>query len=212
MRPSMAVLTKENYEAIAAILKAAKDKETIITLLVEYFKVNNPRFDATQFLRAVKAQPREMARASPLDVNEAIDLLGRQKEATFPWAGSKRSYELRRAGLGKFESGFLVDRWVYGLSLEEGVVIGDVTEVGWAVVPVTLGPDAVKDVREEAKRQDDIVTPDEEAFISDMFGAMVVEDDQGFVDVEYFETEREWLDKQEEWERAEEEFREGEEE
>lgn len=210
----MSVLTKENYEAIAAILKLATTKRQIVEGLVEYFKVNNPRFDATRFLQAVGGERTKVTeigrmRATPAEINMAIDVLGREKEGTFPWAGEKRSYELRREGPGKFESGFLVNRFVHALSLEESELIGDVTEVGWAAVPVPLGPSAVKEVMDLAEDLRDTLTQDERAFIADMHGAVVVEDDQGFVEVEYFEGEREYLDRIKEWERAEAEFREG---
>ncbi len=50
----MGRLTKENFEAIARILGEATTKSDIEKELMEYFKRNNPNFDRTRFIQAVR--------------------------------------------------------------------------------------------------------------------------------------------------------------
>lgn len=60
-KPTMdeATFTKQHYIAIANILKSAKDKDSIVNQLVDFFKKDNPLFDKTKFIQYVGASVKE---------------------------------------------------------------------------------------------------------------------------------------------------------
>lgn len=79
---------------------------------------------------------------------------------------------------GKYEGGLVIDEHVHGLTLEgwQDEECGDVSELGW--FGLLKGPiDLPADVD---------VTAEERAFLGRIAGAIVSEDNNGFVSVEYF--------------------------
>lgn len=105
------------------------------------------------------------------------------------WAGKDKTYYLRRYPYpGRFEGGFVIDEFIYELTMG-GDYVGDM-EFGQVASFVPLDDEnALKDMEEIAEDISEAPLTDEErAFISHMAGAIVTEDDQGFIDVEYFET------------------------
>ncbi len=98
---------------------------------------------------------------------------------------------IRRYGPGKFDT--ILDSYVYRLSLDGAESVGDVSEIGIVYSRVKLGPDAVKDIEAEIEREkDDPLTDEERELVKDSFGAILTENDQGFVSVDYFDTEKEY--------------------
>jgi hypothetical protein len=126
------------------------------------------------------------------------------------WAGKSRTYYLRKyPHPGKFEGGFAIDPLLYEASLEWGdEVIGEV-EYGHASTP--LSGDQPHEtgfsegIEEIAEREGDHLTQEEKAFLKNIAGALVTEDNFGFVDVEYFEGKKEFdqaiVAIEEEWEK-----------
>lgn len=97
---------------------------------------------------------------------------------------------LREYGPGKFS--LEIDAAVYDASLEGGAdeEIGDVETTGWyGILRGAIDPPAD-------------ATPEEKAFLAAQAGAIISEDSQGFVSVEYYESETEledaWSDIQDE--------------
>jgi hypothetical protein len=106
---------------------------------------------------------------------------------------------IRRYGPGKFNT--ILDSYVYDLSLDGADTLGDVSEIGIVYSAVDLGPDALADIEKSvAKGNDGPLTPEERRLIEKSAGAILTENDQGFVSVDYFDTEDE-LDK--DWEEIE---------
>ena len=108
---------------------------------------------------------------------------------------------IRPYGPGKFDS--IIDGYVYDTTLdgccEEA---GDVSGPGWhARVPLGDG-ETLKQIHEHAAEQGDQLTTEEEEQILNHAGAIVSENDQGFVGVSYYDTEKElekaWADVEEE--------------
>lgn len=99
---------------------------------------------------------------------------------------------IRRYGPGKFDT--ILDSYVYGLSLDGGAEdAGDVSEIGIVYSRIELGPDAVKDIEEKlAQDKEEPLTPEERELLEQSFGAILTENDQGFVSVDYFETKKEY--------------------
>ena len=98
---------------------------------------------------------------------------------------------IRRYGLGKFK--LAIDEYVYRLSLDGVETIGDVSEIGIAYYRLELGPDALKDIEEEIRREKgDPLTEEEKDLIRNSYGAILAEDDRGFVYVYYAGTKREY--------------------
>ncbi len=111
---------------------------------------------------------------------------------------------LRRARLGKFEGGLFINQYVYDLTLEGwGDGTGDVSEIGVYYSSVELGPEALKRVEEIVDEEGDKLTPEERALIIDSYGAIVSENDQGFVSVDYYEDQESFED---DWKRIEKEI------
>jgi hypothetical protein len=99
---------------------------------------------------------------------------------------------IRRYGFGKFST--ILDSYVYALTLGglgEGV-IGDVDEIGYAAEGILLGPDSLPDIEWAAKEQGDKLTQEERDLVARSYGAIVIEDNQGFVAVDYYDNEKEF--------------------
>lgn len=93
-----------------------------------------------------------------------------------------KNYNLRPALPGKFEGGYVIDEVVYELSLDGAdEEVGDVIEEGvWYGLLESLdGLDTSG------------FTEDEKKFIAEQVGAIIREDSQGFVTVEYFDSHKE---------------------
>lgn len=120
-----------------------------------------------------------------------------------------RTYELRRyPHPGKYEGGLYIDEVVRDMTLDDNdETTGDAETVGWyglirgAIQTEECGQCGcahivgfVGDCRNDAHRLD----ADESPFLSAIAGAIVREDSQGFVSVQYFETAvalaEEWAD------------------
>ncbi len=124
----------------------------------------------------------------------------KEKEMTFAemekmgvrfWAGKDRTYYLRRyPHLGKFEGGYLIDQYIYEMAGEAGHYIGDIETTGLAT-PMKFDPLLVSDVEEAIKKDGDYLRKEEREFLLGMAGAIVIEDSQGFVDIDYFEDKNE---------------------
>jgi len=100
---------------------------------------------------------------------------------------------LRRARLGKFEGGLLINQYVYDLTLEGwGDSEGDVSEIGVVYDALELGPEALQRIEEIAKEDRDELTDEKRDLIKNSYGAILEEGEQGFVGVEYFDTEKEF--------------------
>ncbi|MGI0150057.1 MAG: hypothetical protein ACREDF_11080 [Thermoplasmata archaeon] len=108
---------------------------------------------------------------------------------------------IRRYGPGKFDT--ILDSYVFSLSLDGADTVGDVSEIGIVYSRIELGADAVKGIEREIEREkDDPLTDEEHELVSGSFGAILTENDQGFVSVDYFETEKEY---ESDWKEIEEE-------
>ena len=108
---------------------------------------------------------------------------------------------IRRYGPGKFDT--IIDGYVYDTTLDGCCdEAGDAQGPGWyALVPLGDG-ETLKSIREAAAEQGDQLTTAEEEQILNHAGAIVSENDQGFVGVTYYDSEEE-LD--EAWAEVEEE-------
>jgi hypothetical protein len=99
---------------------------------------------------------------------------------------------IRRYGPGKFDT--IVDSYVYDL-INSGwgaESCGDVSEVGFYAESVDLGDDeAVEAVEKVAKENGDTLTEEEKELILESVGAIMVENDQGFVSIDYYDDEKE---------------------
>lgn len=108
---------------------------------------------------------------------------------------------IRRYGPGKFNT--ILDSYVYELSLDGGSDdCGDVGEIGIIYSRLELGSEALDAIKAEAVEDGDTLTSEEETLIKDSFGAILTENDQGFVSVDYIKTKKEY-DK--DWKEIEEE-------
>jgi hypothetical protein len=98
---------------------------------------------------------------------------------------------IRRSGPGKCNT--ILDSVIYQM-IGEGMgdeSCGDVSEVGFAAEKISLGRDAIKEA-ERIAAEDDGLTDEEVDMIKDSVGAIMVENDQGFVTVDYYENEKEF--------------------
>ena len=101
---------------------------------------------------------------------------------------------IRRYGPGKFNT--ILDGIVYQM-IGEGMgseSCGDVFEVGFYAETILLGPESVKEAERIAA--DDphakgALTDEEVDLLKDSYGAIMAENEQGFVTVDYYETEKE---------------------
>ncbi len=109
---------------------------------------------------------------------------------------------IRRYGPGKFNT--ILDSVIYGMC-GEGMgdeSCGDVSEVGFAAEKISFGDGSIKEaeriVNDFGKGP---LTDEERKMIEDSVGAIMVEGEQGFVTVDYYDNEEE-LEK--DWEEIEE--------
>lgn len=95
---------------------------------------------------------------------------------------------IRSYGPGKFNK--VIDGYVYDLSLEGfGDTVGDVSELGEVYTRID-GP-MLPDVEATAKENKDKLTPEEKAFLREQRGgAIVFENDQGSVEVDFYATKK----------------------
>jgi len=107
---------------------------------------------------------------------------------------------IRRYGPGKFNT--ILDSIVHAMTMDGTCEsCGDVSEVGFYANKVDLGPDSVEDAEKLAKElDDDTLTEDEKDRLRESVGAIVVENEQGLVTVDYYDNQKE-LDK--DWEEVE---------
>jgi hypothetical protein len=101
---------------------------------------------------------------------------------------------IRGYGPGKFNT--IIDSLVYDM-VNQGMgseSCGDVSEVGFYAETILLGPDSVKDA-EEAAADDPgakgVLTDEETDLLKNSYGAIMSENDQGFVAVDYYDTQKE---------------------
>ena len=93
---------------------------------------------------------------------------------------------IRAYGPGKFDK--VIDSYVYALSLDGcGEEAGDVQTTNHFCT-VHLGREGAKAILDEAAREGDALTPEESRLVRSHFGAIIEENDQGFVTVSYFKT------------------------
>lgn len=98
---------------------------------------------------------------------------------------------IRRYGPGKFNT--ILDSYVYSLSLDgDDWQEGDVSEQGVVCSGVTLGPEALEYVEKLAAEAKDTLTQEERDLIRDSYGAILSENEQGFVAVDYYDTKKEY--------------------
>lgn len=99
---------------------------------------------------------------------------------------------IRRYGPGKYNT--ILDSYVdqmAGEGMGEGGV-GDVSEVGFYAEGILLGPEALSEVERIAKENKDTLTDEERDLIKESYGAIVTENEQGFVAVDYYEEKEEY--------------------
>ena len=99
---------------------------------------------------------------------------------------------LRKADLGKFEGGLYIDRYAFDISLD-GVddEIGDISEQGVWYGKISRGTDTIYSlIKTKMEEDEDTLTPEEEEYLADVIGIIVSEDDQGFVNVDYYESDK----------------------
>ncbi len=116
---------------------------------------------------------------------------------------------IRRYGPGKYST--ILDSYVHDLLMEGwgGETVGDVSEIGIAYDRFHLGDEGLKRIEELAKEQkDDPLTEEEGDLVSESFGVIVSENDQGFVYIDYYDKERDY---DAAWKEVEESVEEGEE-
>ena len=95
---------------------------------------------------------------------------------------------IRSYGPGKFST--IVDGFVHALSLDGcDDECGDV-ETTNHYCTVRLGREGTRAVMEEARRRGGPLTLEEAVFLRRQYGAILEENNQGFVTVSYFRTER----------------------
>jgi hypothetical protein len=98
---------------------------------------------------------------------------------------------LRKADLGKFEGGLYIDQYAFDITLD-GVddEIGDVSEQGIWYGKIYRGTETVYSlIKKRMDDDEDKMTPEEEEYLADVIGIIVSEDDQGFVNVDYYESD-----------------------
>ena len=98
---------------------------------------------------------------------------------------------LRKADLGKFEGGLYIDQYAFDITLD-GVddEIGDISEDGIWYGKIYRGTDTIYSlIKKRMDDDEDKMTPDEEEYLADVVGIIVSEDDQGFVNVDYYESD-----------------------
>lgn len=107
---------------------------------------------------------------------------------------------VREYGVGKFN--LMLDKYVYELSLDwSGDMVND--GVGTSYTRLSLPTDAVYSLDELAAEAGDRLTDAERDMIAGSVGVIIFENDQGFVEVSYFDNEAEFeseWDACEEWE------------
>lgn len=100
---------------------------------------------------------------------------------------------IRRYGPGKFNT--ILDAVVYGMC-GEGMgdeSCGDVSEVGFAAEKIYFGDDSVKEAERIANDfRKGPLTDEEREMLEDSVGAIMVENEQGFVTVDYYDDEKEF--------------------
>lgn len=118
---------------------------------------------------------------------------------------------IRRYGPGKFDT--ILDSYVYALTLEGygDDNLGDAQDFGFFEW-LGLGLPGVDRISEIAEEKDDVLTDEEYDLVKNSAGAILSEDSQGFVHVDYFEHLDELKEAWEELEDEYDEFMEGEEE
>lgn len=97
---------------------------------------------------------------------------------------------IRSCGPGKFDT--ILDSYVYelfneGMGSEE---CGDVQTTGWYGT-IHLGPDALREIERVAADDGDTLTDEERDLILDSGAAIISEDNQGFVGVDYYDDDPE---------------------
>lgn len=99
---------------------------------------------------------------------------------------------IRRYGPGKFNT--KIDSYVYDLSTQgfDDWSEGDVSEDGVNCTGISLGPEALEEVEKAAAEAKDTLTQEERDLIRDSYGAILSENEQGFVAVDYYDTEKEY--------------------
>lgn len=100
-----------------------------------------------------------------------------------------REYDLREYDSpGKFEGGLVIDEYVYSITLDGAdQEAGDISEMGWWAG--LLEGDLVEGVLSAIRDNDDPpLLNDERKFLDRAAGAIVEEDDQGFISVTYYAT------------------------
>ena len=99
---------------------------------------------------------------------------------------------IRRYGPGKFNT--ILDSIIYSM-IGEGMgseSCGDVSEVGFSADSIELGDEeALKEVERIAAENNDTLTQEEKDMVLDSYGAILVENEQGFVSVDYYDDEEE---------------------
>lgn len=110
---------------------------------------------------------------------------------------------IRGYGPGKFNT--KLDSYIHSMVLEGmgDQSCGDVSECGFSADSIELGDEeALKEVKRLAAESDDTLTEEEKDMVLDSYGAILVENEQGFVTVDYYDDEKEEeLDK--DWEEIE---------
>lgn len=115
--------------------------------------------------------------------------------------------DIRSYGPGKYDS--IIDGYVHGLSLDSGDGLGDVEHFGYYSA-VDLGRSVLHDIEKEAAESGDLLTTAEKNLIRGSAGAILEENSQGFVRVEYYPTkralEKAWARIEKEYEKFEDEY------
>lgn len=108
--------------------------------------------------------------------------------------------ELRRAGVGKFEGGLHIDQYVYDLSAGGWTSdeAGDVQETGrWYGLLKAPRSSMVEGLNEWMGESGDELTKAEKLYLKNKVGFIVSEDSYGFVDVVYYDNqkqlEQDWI-------------------
>lgn len=99
---------------------------------------------------------------------------------------------IRRYGPGKYNT--ILDSYIHAMVLEGmgDQSCGDVSEVGFAADSIELGDEeALKEVERIAAEENDTLTQEEKDMVLDSYGAILVENEQGFVSVDYYDDEKE---------------------
>jgi hypothetical protein len=103
---------------------------------------------------------------------------------------------IRRYGPGKFNT--IIDAVVYDMinSGMGGESCGDVSEVGFAAETLLLGPEILKEAEEVASElpgpRGEPLTDEEKDLLKESYAAIMVENDQGFVTVDYYDDKKEF--------------------